>query len=1050
VFVSTFLIVTNKTRNGLDYDPAQDLADLPSDAFSSSNATSPQKESGDVIYMESRQSTTSFQPQRLVAPMTGLRQTTLWGREGAMPESQVNKKHNWPLVNQTEPPTHHKLVPEALATWVYPTNIGKIRDYQYNIVSRGLFHNLLVALPTGLGKTFIAATMILNFYRWTQDAQIIFVAPTKPLVAQQVEACFNIAGIPRSQTTMLTGEVQAGLRAEEWNNKRVFFMTPQTLINDLKQGACDPKRIVLIVIDEAHRATGGYAYVEVVKFIRRFNESFRVLALTATPGGTVEAVQKVIDGLDISRCEIRTEQSLDLREYVHTKDVRKEIFDPSEEMEMLFQLYAEAVGPVLGVVNGVNAYWVKDPLKLTTFGCNQAFAEWQKTAGRNANQGVKGMVFSVMKLLASIAHPLELLKYYSIRCFHDHMLNFRKETREGKSKSKYRQQIDKSQPFERMMVRLKAWTQDPEFVGHPKLEQVRAEVLNHFIDAGEGVDGKRTSTRVEIFSHYRDSVEEIVKVLSRDSPIVRPHVFVGQSAGKNSEGMSQKKQLEVTKKFKDGDYNVLISTSVGEEGLDIGEVDLIICYDSKSSPIRLLQRMGRTGRKRAGKVIWLQMKGKEQDDALKAMDGYEKMQGLIANPDTFTYHHDRSRRIVPKEIEPVVDKRVVDIPPENTQRTSSDFLPVPSKRGRAPKRPPKKFHMPDGVRTGFTTASRFGEDYDDEDEDDDEMRARANARRKSGPPLDEAEDIPPLEDILLTNAQSRELELQYQSAVGDDEDLLIAKPRLDRHPLRQRRLGSTKYVPHGRASKSLAEVLSRMSAIDEYSVQEQEALFRLSHLQPEDIGRTLVDTNDQDVVEVRDEQSVKRPRGRPPGKTAAARKPAASTKRKATKAPKQKAAPKQSRTLTSTALAMEADASSPPPSSPGMARATQGIDIGSSDTDFETDKEHDDYADDSDLADFVVNDADPIALVDSSLPSPSAAFKKSAKKPVEIVSSQLSVVDSSQDLPDVTDLFRPSGRTQKLTQTQKESSPAARVVRGKAPKNVARRRRIVGDDEDDE
>jgi ATP-dependent DNA helicase MPH1 len=1027
---------TNGSRNGIEYDPTHDLENIPSDAFESSSPASPEKQADDTVFVESRHTMMNQQQRRLAAPTTGLRQTTLWGKEGAVPDSQSNKRHNWPLANQAEPPTHHKLVPEALDTWVYPTNIGKIRDYQYNIVHRGLFCNLLVALPTGLGKTFIAATIILNFYRWTKDAQIIFVAPTKPLVAQQVEACFNIAGIPRSQTTMLTGEVQAGLRAEEWNNKRVFFMTPQTLINDLKQGACDPKRIVLIVIDEAHRATGGYAYVEVVKFIRRFNDSFRVLALTATPGGTVEAVQKVIDGLDICRCEIRTEQSLDLREFVHTKDVRREVFDPSEEMEMLFDLYSKAVGPVLAVVNNVNAYWQKDPLKLTTFGCNQAVAEWMKTAGRQANQGTKGMVFSVMKLLASISHSLELLKYYSVRCFYDQMLNFRKETREGKSKSKYRQQIDKSEPFERMMVRLKAWTQDPEFVGHPKLEQVRAEVLNHFIEAGEGIDGKRTSTRVEIFSHYRDSVEEIVKVLSRDSPIVRPHVFVGQSAGKNSEGMSQKKQLEVTKKFKDGEYNVLISTSVGEEGLDIGEVDLIIGYDSKSSPIRLLQRMGRTGRKRAGKVIWLQMRGKEEDDATKAMDGYEKMQDLIANGDQFTYHHDRSRRIVPKEIEPVVDKRAVEIPFENTQRTVSDFLPVPTKKGRAPKRPPKKFHIPDGVRTGFTTASHFGENYDDDEED---FQAGAKNKRRGGPPYDEVEDIPLLQHIRLTTAQTRELEIQYQSAVGEDEDLIIEKPHLNRHPLRQRRLGKTKHVSHSRVTKSLADVLYRMASIDEYSVREQESTFEKSYLEPEDVGKTLIESEDYVQIDLSSEKALaSRPRGRPPGKTTAAgRESAATATRRKEKATTRKAAPTKSRTLTSTAMAMEANDSSPPPTSPAMARATQGINIGSMDTDMDDDEENGDYAEDSDLADFVVDDADPIALIDSSLPSPSAVFKKGNKRPAPVVSSLVDLMDSSQDLPDVADLLRPSGRTQNETQKT-------------AGKSAARRRRVVSDDEDDE
>ena len=41
------------------------------------------------------------------------------------------------------------------------------------------------------------------------------------------------------------------------------------------------------------------------------------------------------------------------------------------------------------------------------------------------------------------------------------------------------------------------------------------------------------------------------------------------------------------------------------QGLDIGEVDLIVCYDVSKSPIRLVQRMGRTGRKRAGRIIVL-------------------------------------------------------------------------------------------------------------------------------------------------------------------------------------------------------------------------------------------------------------------------------------------------------------------------------------------------------------------------------------------------------------------------------------------------------------
>lgn len=76
--------------------------------------------------------------------------------------------------------------------------------------------------------------------------------------------------------------------------------------------------------------------------------------------------------------------------------------------------------------------------------------------------------------------------------------------------------------------------------------------------------------------------------------------------------LSQKKQLALIDEFKKGDINTLISTSIGEEGLDIGEIDCIVCYDGGYNHIRNLQRIGRTGRKRDGVVYVLLMEGNEE------------------------------------------------------------------------------------------------------------------------------------------------------------------------------------------------------------------------------------------------------------------------------------------------------------------------------------------------------------------------------------------------------------------------------------------------------
>jgi ERCC4-like helicases len=426
---------------------------------------------------------------------------------------------------------------------------------------------------------------MLNWFRWTKDSQIIFVAPTKPLVSQQVSACLDIAGIPRSESSMLTGGASPGIRAEEWKSKRVFFMTPQTLINDLKTGIADPKRIVLLVVDEAHRATGAYAYVEVVKFLRRFNNSFRVLALTATPGSTVESVQAVIDGLDIARVEIRTENSIDIREYVHARNIEIETFENSDEMIFCMDLMSAALQPLLDQLRTLNAYWGRDPMGLTAYGLTVARQQWmQSDAGRNANFGLKGKVNSIFTVLASLAHAIDLLKYHGIVPFYRHVIHF-KSSSEGQKGGggKYQKQVVQDDSFKKLLSHLEPWSKNPEFIGHPKLEYLKSVILNHFMDWGEGkelLDGTgHPATRVMIFVHFRDSAEEVTRVLKRYEPMIRPHVFVGQSSAKGSEGMDQKTQLRIIEDFKKGTYNTIVATSIGEEGLDIGEVDLIVCYD---------------------------------------------------------------------------------------------------------------------------------------------------------------------------------------------------------------------------------------------------------------------------------------------------------------------------------------------------------------------------------------------------------------------------------------------------------------------------------------
>lgn len=791
----------NNNAHGLNKQQwaTQELDDLPSDAFSSPE---PVREN------------VRGPARPVVATRTGfgrtnsgtLRQTTLWGgqatTEDAPHPSQSTTARVYRADLPPEQPSPHQLDKEAMKTWVYPTNLGPTRDYQFSIVKNSLFNNTLVALPTGLGKTFIAATVMLNFYRWTKSAKIVFVAPTKPLVTQQIDACYNIAGIPRSETTLLTGDIAPALRSDEWEKRRVFFMTPQTLLNDLSHGYADPKSIGLMVIDEAHRAVGEYAYAKATKLIRRFSNNFRVLALTATPGSKVETVQEVIDNLGISHCEIRTEESLDIRQYVHQRNIDQIVLDPSDEINLIGELFTEALKPLTEKLSSQNIWYGRNPMALTTYGLIQAQKEWFATRGNRANQGVQFMMRAIFSVLTSLAHSIKLLQFHGIKPFYDNMVDFRSE-QEGKGEkgSKYRRQIIDSTSFQEMMDKIAGWIKLDGFVGHPKLAALADCVLNHFMDNGE-------ETRVIVFSEYRDSAEEIVRMFNAHRPLIKATVFVGQADGKRGEGMKQKQQIETIERFKTGAYNVLVATSIGEEGLDIGQVDLIVCYDSSASPIRMLQRMGRTGRKRTGNIALLLMRGKEEEQFAKSKDNYEKMQRLICEGSRFNFRFDLSTRIVPRDIRPEVDLRHVEIPIENTQNTS---LPEPKKRQvpRGKKKPPKKFHMPDGVQTGFQKVSDFMKLTTNKSE----PAPKSKSKPKRNPELDDVTAIPELERVVLGPDELHELnrtyrDLPFNRSVVEETDM----PSMTAHPTLQRQLRPTALVAHGTHTKRCVKLLRKMEA----------------------------------------------------------------------------------------------------------------------------------------------------------------------------------------------------------------------------------------------
>lgn len=127
-------------------------------------------------------------------------------------------------------------------------------------------------------------------------------------------------GIPQDHTAELQGSVDPSRRRELWKKKRVFFCTPQIVSNDLVKGVVRPETFVCLVFDEAHRATKNYAYCQVMREALKKTAFFRVLALSATPGSTIETIQDVILNLKISTIQCKSADDPDVQ-YVQIFDL---------------------------------------------------------------------------------------------------------------------------------------------------------------------------------------------------------------------------------------------------------------------------------------------------------------------------------------------------------------------------------------------------------------------------------------------------------------------------------------------------------------------------------------------------------------------------------------------------------------------------------------------------------------------------------------------------------------------------------------------------------
>ena len=436
------------------------------------------------------------------------------------------------------------------------------RDYQINLANQAMNENCVVVLPTGLGKTTIALHVIAE-YLSRESVGILFLAPTRVLVNQHFE--FLKQNLTIDDITLITGEDNVEKRTELWNS-RIICATPEVVRNDLNRKIITSQQFSLVIFDEVHRTTGDYAYSSIAEYFE--NSNTRLLGMTATLPSEHEKATEILTRLRISSVAERTEISPDVKPYIKETNTEWINVELPPELQSIQKLLKSALNERYDLLQ-------KNGLPLNNQQSLSALLRLRPFVLSKSRKSAKPL-FSGIR----IHYALNILEAHGITPF----LQFCKRA-QAKKGAGVKDLFEIDPNFTKALSLAKEAKSNG--IEHSKIPKLK-EIL-------DSVPGKAL-----IFTSYRDSVDMIHTQLNDMG--ISAGILIGKAG---DTGLKQKKQIEVVQKFRDGEFQVLVATRVGEEGLDIAEVNQVIFYDNVPSSIRFIQRRGRTGRKDTGKLVVL-------------------------------------------------------------------------------------------------------------------------------------------------------------------------------------------------------------------------------------------------------------------------------------------------------------------------------------------------------------------------------------------------------------------------------------------------------------
>ncbi|PTD93376.1 Hef nuclease [archaeon SCG-AAA382B04] len=471
------------------------------------------------------------------------------------------------------------------------------RVYQIELAGKALNNNSLVVLPTGLGKTAVSLLVIASKI---DQGKCLVLSPTKPLVEQHCAFFRDCLDIKNKKINVLTGETTPEEREKIWNSSKLIIATPQVIKNDSLSNKISLKNVSHLTFDEAHRGVGDYSYVFIAEQYVKKSENHNILGITASPGSEKSKIKNICENLFLKNVEVRTEKDPTVEPYVHEKNIEwekvklpKEIKEAKKHLEDLLKEKMKELKKL-----GYSKSASKNTSKSKLLKIQSKLQGALNDEGPNPS----GKIYSGLSYQAEafkLRHLIDLLETEGIESAKKYIKKIESESNSSGG-SKAAKRLSNELKFKKSKHKIK------KFEGrHPKIDKCKKVVSKQL--------EKKPDSRIIVFTEYRQMAEQLKNILNKELEKAKAVRFVGQANKKNDKGLTQKKQVEIISDFAKGDYNVLVGTSVAEEGLDIPSTDSVVFYEPVPSEIRSIQRKGRTGRVREGKVTVLMTKNTKDE-----------------------------------------------------------------------------------------------------------------------------------------------------------------------------------------------------------------------------------------------------------------------------------------------------------------------------------------------------------------------------------------------------------------------------------------------------